>query len=140
MTSATSSTPTHDKTIAKAVDANEYGQITNLEPNAAYFVIRRPTVDFTKERSRAFVTEVKDFLHEQRIVTEKQVQEFQEKYGEPAKAKAKELRQTMERRFDEIAKDVDARVAKLESEWNERAPAALKRKSDSSTPGEMPSQ
>lgn len=152
----TSAPPVQNKptNLVQTLTANEWGQITGLEANATYFVIRRPTADFTKERSREFVGEVRSYLHEQRVVTEKQVQAFQEKYGEPAKAKAKEIRETLEKRFDEIAKEVEGRVSELETKLNEKAPQIAsrlpKRKTDAAapegaqsgpgmeTPGEMP--
>lgn len=144
MTAVTQDTPAKNSPIMQAVEANEWGQITGLEPHATYFVMLKPTVAMGKERSRAVVGDVRSFLHEQRIVTEKQLQEFQEKYGEPAVAKAKELRQTMERRFDEIAKEVEARLSKLETDLSERAGAFKARKNEpqkttsGETPGEMP--
>lgn len=153
MTTATATTEpanttTTRQTLMKAVDTNEWGQITGLEPHAAYFVMRRPTVEETKERSRQLVHDAKSFLTDQKILTEKQVQDFQEKYGEPAKVKAKELRHTIERRFDELAKEVETRIGQIEKELNERTPAALKKRkgddagsttSKAETPGEMPS-
>lgn len=151
MTTTTATTePANGTTRAslmKAVETNEWGQITGLEPHAAYFVMRRPTVGETKERSRQLVQDAKSFLTDQRIVTEKQVQEFQEKYGEPAKAKAKELRHTIERRFDELAKEVETRIGQIEKEFNERTPSSLKKRKEdgaasatpgAETPGEMP--
>ena len=161
----TNATATHDTTqksrMMKAVQANEWGQITDLEAHQTYYVMRKPSRDvLSKDRANAILEDFRAFLQDQRLVTEKQVQQFQEKYGEPAKAKAKELRQTLEKRFDEIAKEVEARVGKLEEELQARAPQvsqALKRRGSerqgedaapggearpaaggAETPGEMP--
>lgn len=152
MTNATGTTTTTKPRMMNAVQANEWGQITDLEPHGTYFVMRKPSVQLTKEHGKQLVEDFRTFLTDQRLVTEKQVQDFQEKYAEPAKARAKELRQTLERRFDEIAKEVESRVSKLEEEINTRAPQvsqALRRKGTSEstsanasasgeTPGEMP--
>lgn len=128
--------------LVQAAEANEWGQITGLEPKTTYFVIRRPSVELTRERSRELVGDVKTFLQEQRAVTEKQVQELQEKYGQPAKAKAQELRATLEQRFDAVAKEVEQRFGDLETKLGDRAPGFIKRKEGSTehgeTPGEMP--
>lgn len=133
------------KTAVHAAQANEWGQITGLDPNATYFVVRKPTAEYTRERSREIVHEMRGFLHEQRLLTEKQMQELNEKYGAPAKAKAKEIRETLEKRFDEIAKEVEARVSRLEGEISERAPQVFRKGAKAAddgvraeTPGEMP--
>jgi hypothetical protein len=120
-----------------AAEANEWGQLTGLEPHAQYFVVRRPTPELTRERSMAFVEDVKAFLHEQRVLAERQAKELQEKYGEPAKARIQEFRSTLEKRFDELAKDIESRVDKLEHDLNERGILRNKPAKDG-TPGEMP--
>lgn len=141
MTSAPATTDapkTDSKTpLWVAAEANEWGQITGLEPHAQYFVVRRPTPELTRERSKAFVEDVKSFLHEQRVLAERQAKELQEKYGEPAKARIQEFRSTLEKRFDELAKDIEARVDKLEHDLNERGILRNKPAKDE-TPGEMP--
>lgn len=128
--------------LVQATETNEWGQITGLEPKTTYFVIRRPSVELTRERSRELVGDVKTFLQEQRTVTEKQVQELHERYGQPAKAKAQELRATLEQRFDTVAKEVEQRFGDLETKLGDRAPGFIKRKEAASehgeTPGEMP--
>lgn len=115
-------------------DTNEWGQITELEKNATYFVIRKPTKELTQQKSREFVEDVKSFLHEHRVLSEKQYNELNARYGEPAKAKAKELRETMEKKFDEISKEFEARVEQLENEYKTR----FGKSKDGSTPGEIP--
>ena len=117
-------------------EANEWGQISDLEKNATYFVIRKPTRELTQQKSKEFVEDVRAFLHEHRVLSEKQYNELNTRYGEPAKAKAKELREMMEKRFDEIAKEFEARVEQIESEYKTRFGA--KGNKDASTPGEIP--
>lgn len=125
-------------------DTNEWGQITDLEKNATYFVIRKPTRELTQQKSKEFVEDVRAFLHEHRVLSEKQFEELNTRYGEPAKAKAKELRETMEKKFDEISKEFEARVEQLENEYKTRfgkktdtAPATTP-SGAGETPGEMP--
>lgn len=122
-------------------DTNEWGQITDLEKNATYFVIRKPTKELTQQKSKEFVEDVKSFLHEHRVLTDKQFEELNNRYGEPAKQKAKELRETMEKKFDEISKEFESRVEQLENEYKTR----FGKKTDAApatgtveTPGEMP--
>lgn len=127
-------------------DTNEWGQITDLDKNATYFVIRKPTRELTQQRSREFVEDVKAFLHEHRVLTEKQFEEINTRYGEPARARAKEMRETMEKKFDELAKEFEARVEQLETEYKTRfgnAKGAKEAKNAKEgvapeTPGEMP--
>ena len=114
-------------------DTNEWGQITDLEKNATYFVIRKPTKELTQQKSKEFVSDVRAFLHEHRVLTEKQFEEINTRYGEPAKARAKELRETMEKKFDEISKEFEARVEELERRFVPKKDAA-----NGETPGEMP--
>lgn len=136
--------------FVKTLNADERGQIADLEPNATYFVIRKPTRDMTKERSREFVNDIRSFLHEHRVLTEKQMTELNERYGEPAKARIKEARETIERRFDGIAKELEGRFEKLEKELgfgrgrdqnaseDAGAPAKAQASPQPETPGEMP--
>lgn len=115
-------------------EANEWGQISDLEKNATYFVIRKPTRELTQAKSKEFVEDVRAFLHEHRVLSEQQYNELNARYGEPAKAKAKELRETMEKKFDEISKEFEARVEQLENEYKTR----FGKNKDASTPGEIP--
>lgn len=136
---------TEPKTILRAAETNEWGQITGLEAKAPYFVIRKPTPEYTRERSKEMVEQARAFLHEHRVLTEQQMKELNEKYGEPAKARVQEMRTVLEKRFDEISKEIETRVAKLESELNDRGFLNTK-KHDATpttggageTPGEMP--
>lgn len=137
---STTQTPAPAKTeLVLVKDTNEWGHITDLEKNATYFVIRKPTKELTQQKSKEFVEDVKAFLHEHRVLTDKQFEELNTRYGEPAKQKAKELRETMEKKFDEISKEFETRVEQLENEYKTRfgkkmdAPAAA-----TETPGEMP--
>jgi hypothetical protein len=69
------------------------------------------------------------------------MRELNEKYGEPARARVQEVRSTLERRFDEIAREIETRVEKLEGELQERGFLAGGRKppaGQGETPGEMP--
>lgn len=116
-------------------EANEWGQISDLEKNATYFVIRKPTRELTQQKSKEFVEDVRAFLHEHRVLSDQQFNELNARYGEPAKAKAKELRETMEKKFDEISKEFEARVEQLENEYKTRFGSKGR---DSSTPGEIP--
>lgn len=122
-------------------DTNEWGQITELEKNATYFVIRKPTRELTQQRSKEFVEDVKSFLHEHRVLTEKQFEEINTRYGEPAKVRAKELRETMEKKFDELAKEFEARVEQIEKEYQTRfgkKGETAATTTSGETPGEMP--
>lgn len=144
MSSATATTTqTNLKNAFQVLTANEWGQVTNLEANAQYFVIRKPTREMTKEKSREFVEDVKAFLHEHKVLTDQQIKEINERYAEPAKAKALQVRETVEKRFDEITKEFETRVEKLEAELGERAdrlfrPAKPATGTGNETPGEMP--
>lgn len=131
--------------IMLVAESNEWGQIPNLEPHTSYFVIRKPTREMTRERAREFTNDVRAFLHEHRVLTEKQFDELNQRYGEPAKQRAKEIRETLERRFDEIAKEIEARVEKLEKDYGfgrkeEPSSAAgdAAKPAAGETPGEMP--
>lgn len=129
-------TQTPQKTeLVLVKDTNEWGQITDLEKNATYFVIRKPTKELTQQKSKEFVSDVRAFLHEHRVLSEKQFEELNTRYGEPAKAKAKELRETMEKKFDEISKEFESRVEQLENEYKTRFG---KKDASHETPGEMP--
>src|SRR5438874_13518230 len=112
-TSPPESQPSQPKTIVRAAETNEWGQITGLEAKAPYFVIRKPTPEYTRERSKELIDQARAFLHEHRVLTEQQMKELSEKYGEPAKARVNELRSVLEKRFDEISKEIEQRVAKL---------------------------
>lgn len=147
MTSSTATTsppPASTKTPPVAqLTANEWGQITGLDAHATYFVVRKPTPEYTRERASGLVEDVRSFLHEQRALAERQMKELNEKYGEPAKGRVNEIRQTLEKKFDEISKELESRVEKIEHELADRG--ILKGKKDESatpkageTPGELP--
>jgi hypothetical protein len=91
------------------------------------------------------VEQARAFLHEHRVLTEQQMKELNEKYGEPAKARVAEMRTVLEKRFDEISKEIETRVAKLETELNDRGFINTKKHESAAstggageTPGEMP--
>jgi len=144
MSTATASTP--KEILFQAATANEWGQITGLEPNAAYFVVRKPTKELTREKSEELVADLRAFVQQRREVTEKQVRELNDKYGSQARQKAHELREQLEKRFDELTKEFEQRVEKIEAELGERADRLFhKNKTDGAgasaqgeTPGEMP--
>lgn len=146
MSNATGTSTTQNRpTLVLVKETNEWGHLTDLEKNTTYFVIRKPTREMTREMRTQFVSDVRSFLHEHRVLSEKQVEELNTKYGEPAKAKAKELRETMEKKFDEIAKEFETRVEQLETEIQSRfgnAKGAKETKDAKTggpeTPGEMP--
>lgn len=139
MTSTTSQTAQR-KNLVLVKDSNEWGQITELEANTTYFVIRKPTREMTKERSREFVEDVRAFLHEHRVLSEQQMNELNSRYGEPAKAKAKEIREVLERKFDEIAKEFELRVEQLEKEFGTVAERFQKKETPASGATEAPAQ
>lgn len=123
MTSTTSTTSTQTplaKPAFASMTANEWGQITDLEPHAQYFVVKRPALVVPKTREEAtekgkeLVTEVKSFLHEHKVLTQKQLGELKERYAGPAVDKAREVREMVEKRFDEAAREIEARYEKLE--------------------------
>lgn len=140
----TTQTQTRKTEIVLVKDTNEWGQISDLEKNMTYFVIRKPTRELTQQKSKEFADDVRSFLHEHRVLSEKQFDEINTRYGEPAKAKAKELRETMEKKFDEISKEFEARVEQLETEYKTRFAKGKDEKGASApgtpgeTPGEMP--
>ena len=136
MESETTQTQTRKNDLVLVRETNEWGQLTDLDKNATYFVIRKPTRELTQQKSKEFVEDVKSFLHEHRVLSQKQFDELNTRYGEPAKAKAKELRETMEKKFDEIAKEFEARVEQLESRFVPKKEAAPEPTAE--TPGEMP--
>lgn len=149
MTSTTSTTnpaATDRKTeLVFAADANEWGQIAGLEPHASYFVMRKPTTELTKEKSKEMLEEVKAFLHEHRVLSEQQMNELNARYGEPAKQRVNEIRTTLEKRFDDISREIETRIEKLETELNDRGILRTKQPTPSAatarateTPGEMP--
>lgn len=145
-TESTSTTqpPAHKPAPIAQVTANEWGQITGLEAHATYFVVRKPTPEYTREQSKRMMEDVRAFLHEQRVLAERQMKELNDKYGEPAKGRVGEIRATLEKKFDEIAKEIEARVEKIEHDLNERG--ILKPRNGDApahapageTPGEMP--
>jgi hypothetical protein len=137
------------KFIARQAETNEWGQITGLEAKAPYLVIRKPTPEFARERSKELVEQARAFLHEHRVLTEQQMKELNEKYGEPAKARVNELRSVLEKRFDEMSREIEQRVSKLEGELSDRGLDLRGRRTQASaapaapgaageTPGEMP--
>jgi hypothetical protein len=141
----TPKTNTNNDPPVRAASANEWGQITGLEAHAQYFVVRKPTPEYTRERSKALLNDAKAFITANREFAEHQLKEMNEKYGEPAKAKVQELRVVLEKRFDEISKDLETRFEKLEHELGDRGllprgkPAATPANaSPGETPGEMP--
>ena len=142
-------TPEQPKNVlARRAEANEWGQITGLEAKAPYFVIRKPTPELARECSKEIVDQARAFLHEHRVLTEQQMKELNEKYGEPARARVNELRSVLEKRFDEISKEIEQRVSRLEGDLNdygflktrkgEPATAAHAPHTPGETPGEMP--
>lgn len=144
MTSSTQSSPTKTPPVQQQT-ANEWGQISNLEPHATYFVVRKPTPEYTREQSRRLVEDVRAFVHEQRVLAERQMKELNEKYGETARSRVNEIRSTLEKRFDEVSKELEHRIEKIEHELSDRG--ILKTKKDETatpahapgeTPGEMP--
>ena len=125
--------------IGKVATANADGQIDGLDAGADYLVFRRPTPSLAKERAEQMIDEVKHFVQDQRDLTKKQVDELNERFAEPARAKVGELRADFEKRFDEMVKTIDTRFEKLEvlvrRKPNEgRASAGM----PGETPGEMP--
>lgn len=145
--SAPATTTTQQKEpLFHAATANEWGQVTGLEPHAHYFVIRKPTKELTREKSQQFVSDLQAFLHQQRETTEKRVRELDERYGATAKAKAQELREQLEKRFEELTREFETRVEKLEHELGEKAERIFQKAKPqhdgngptAETPGEMP--
>lgn len=144
MTDATQST-TQKTPPVRQMTADASGSITGLEANVTYFVVRKPTPEYTREQTRRMVEDVRHFLHEQRVLAERQMKEFNDKYGETARGRVQEIRGTLEKRFDEIAKELETRIEKIESDLTDRG--ILKRKDGEAnahphaageTPGEMP--
>ena len=144
MESNTTQTQPRKNDLVLQRETNEWGQLSDLEKNASYFVIRKPTRELTQQKSKEFVEDVKAFLHEHRVLSEKQFDEINTRYGEPAKAKAKELRETMEKKFDEIAKEFETRVEQLENEYKSRfgrdAKGADAKAATEGAPGETPGE
>ena len=154
MSSATAAPP-HKKTtpadLVHQMEANEWGQLTGLEPHAHYYVVRRPTVQMTREMSNQMMEELKAFAQQQREFAEKQVQEINEKVLPKALATVQQAREQVEKTVDQLTKEFETRVERLEAELGDRAPRFMRRKDAESaapagpeptigeTPGEMPS-
>ncbi|HWH08664.1 MAG TPA: hypothetical protein VNX21_05650, partial [Candidatus Thermoplasmatota archaeon] len=143
MTDATQSTATKTPPV-RQLTADATGSIHGLEANVAYFVVRKPTPEYTREQTRRMVEDVRHFLHEQRVLAERQMKEFNDKYGETARGRVQEIRGTLEKRFDEIAKELETRIERIETDLADRG--ILRRKDEANahpqgageTPGEMP--
>ena len=144
MTDATQST-TQKSPPVRQLTADGMGSITGLEANVTYFVVRKPTPEYTRDQTRRMVEDVRHFLHEQRVLAERQMKELNDKYGETARGRVQDIRSTLEKRFDEIAKELETRIEKIEHDLSERG--ILKRKESDApehphaageTPGEMP--
>jgi len=132
------------KPLVATKETNEWGQVTDLEPHAEYVVIRKPTAQLTKERSREMMDEVRAFLVHRNILDEEKVKDLNARYAEPAKAKLQEARAAIEKRFDDMTKDIENLVERVEKDLGERG--ILRKKEDEAkegkpgeTPGEMPS-
>lgn len=125
--------------LVHQAEANEWGQIVNLEPHAHYFVIRRPTAQVTREMSNQMLEELKAFVAAQREVAEKQVAQINEKVLPKALDTVQQVREQLEKRVDLLTKEFEARVEKLEAELGDRAPSFLRReKRDEPRPAEPP--
>lgn len=145
MTDATQSTTPKTPPV-RQLTADDAGSIRGLEANATYFVVRKPTPEYTREQTRRMVEDVRAFIHEQRVLAERQMKELQEKYGEPARGRVQDIRSTLEKRFDEIAKELETRIEKIEHDLSDRGILRRKDGADAhahphaagETPGEMP--
>ncbi|MEA3199360.1 MAG: hypothetical protein QOE90_788 [Thermoplasmata archaeon] len=155
MTAPTATVPPARKTspadLVHATEANEWGQIVNLEPHAQYFVVRRPTAQVTREVSNQMLEDLKALVAAQREVAEKQVAEINEKVLPRALDTYQKARGELEKRMDQLTREFEARVEKLEAEFGERAPSFLRREkreegtttasgepAAGSAPGELP--
>ncbi len=114
----------NDKMLLQTV-ANEWGQITGLEANAEYIVVRRPTRAYTETKAKEVSEQLKGFLQTGRDLTEAQIKEIDTRYGTPARAKAAEIREVVEKRVDMITKELESRVEKIEAELGTRADKLL---------------
>lgn len=125
--------------LVHQAEANEWGQIVNLEPHAQYFVIRRPTAQVTREMSNQMLDDLKAFVAAQREVAEKQVAEINEKVLPKAYDTVQQVREQVEKRVDMITKEFEARVERLEAQLGDRAPSFLRReKAEGAPPAEPP--
>jgi len=130
---AAKKTPTPADMIHQA-EANEWGQVTGLEPHAQYFVLRRPTAQMTREMSNQMVEDLKAFVAQQREAAEKQVASLNETVLPKALEAAQAAREAFEKRMDQLTKEFESRVEKLESELGERAPKFLRREKEDTSP------
>jgi hypothetical protein len=155
MTAPTATVPPARKTspadLVHATEANEWGQIVNLEPHAQYFVVRRPTAQVTREVSNQMMEDLRAFVAAQREMAEKQVAEINEKVLPRALDTYQKARGELEKRMDQLTREFETRVEKLEAEFGERAPSFLRREkreegttdangepAAGSAPGELP--
>jgi len=143
MSAPTATTAAPKKTtpadLVHQAEANEWGQIVNLEPHAHYFVVRRPTAQATREMSNQMLEDLKAFVAAQREVAERQVAEINEKVLPRALDTVQQVREQVEKRMDILTKEFEARVEKLEAELGDRAPRFLRReKQDEARPAEPP--
>ncbi|GEM_PF-5604635 len=125
--------------LVHQAEANEWGQIVNLEPHAQYFVVRRPTAQMTREMSNQMMDDLKAFVAAQREMAEKQVAEINEKVLPKAIDTMQQVREQVEKRVDILTKEFESRVEKLEAELGDRAPKFLRReRADEPRPAEPP--
>lgn len=146
---ATTMKKTNPADLVHQAEANEWGQIVNLEPHAQYFVVRRPTAQMTREMSNQMVEDLKVFVAQRREQAEKQVAQLNETVLPKALGAVQQAREEFEKRVDQLTKEFETRVEKLEAEFGDRAPKFLRReKPDTPTnaadpatqgaPGELP--
>lgn len=125
---------------AKNVDEN--GNITGLEAykGETVFVLRAPKLPGSNsarankalETPRALLAEFRDFARAHRELSQTQYRRFTEKYGKPAdlvrdyaksvtpeefQAKVRELNTLVQKRFDEVSKEMNSNYEKLEAEF-----------------------
>jgi hypothetical protein len=125
--------------LVHQAEANEWGQIVNLEPHAQYFIVRRPTAQMTREMSNQMLDDLKAFVAAQREVAAKQMAEINEKVLPRALDTAQQVREQVERRVDMLTREFEARVERLEAQLGDRAPTFLRReKSPEGAPAARP--
>ncbi len=125
--------PTQKPGFATVTASDDQGQLKGLAPNADYFVIRKPAFAVPKSgKSKEMVSEIRNFVHEHKVLTQKQITELKDRFGNPTD-KAREVREKVEKKFDEVARDLETRYEKLENDIEASLDKVLKKKTNDVT-------
>lgn len=131
--------------FATVAQTNEWGQITNLDPHSAYFVVKRPfnsgaeTGNATSAKAKDYLNELRGFLNEHKVLAKKQMEEMKERIGDP-KQKVAEVRGKVEERFDRVARQVEEKYEKIENDIEQNLDRILKKDKAANGNGAKPTE